>query len=114
MQTQQCVEEIQIAQNILNHCYWGNTNMNADFIANHIKNDKYLAKQIFSAIFQNSQTMIEDLSIINEEWVKEFIIEQNQKLGYYKRFFLEARLDELIKHYGIKNAGKRRKIHTIV
>lgn len=105
---------IQIAQNILNHCYWGNTNMTAEFIANNIASDKYLAKQIFSAIFQNSQTMIEDLSIIKEEWIKEFIIEQNQKLGYFKRFYLEPRLDELIRHYRIQNAGKRREIYTII
>lgn len=105
---------IQIIQNILNHCYWGNTNMTAEFIVDNIASDKYLAKQIFSAIFQSSQTMIEDLSIIKEEWIKEFIVEQNQKLGYFKGFYLEPRLDELIKYYGIQNAGKRREIYTII
>lgn len=103
-----------IAENILTNCFWGNTNLDIDFILNNIKTNKNLAKQIFSAIFQNSQTMIEDLSIIDEQWTKEFIIEQNQKLGYYKRFYLEARLDELIAHYGIKDAGKRREIYPVI
>ncbi|WP_232000194.1 hypothetical protein [Helicobacter cinaedi] len=105
--------QIQIAQNILNHCYWGNTNMTAEFIVENIKNKEF-AKRIFSAIFQSSQAMIEDLRIIKEEWVREFIVEQNQKLGYFKRFYLEPRLDRLIQYYGITNAGKRREIYTIV
>ncbi|HHY1437096.1 TPA: hypothetical protein ACV1MF_001042 [Campylobacter jejuni] len=78
-----------------------------------IKNklDKDFAKRIFSAIFQNSLAMFEDLKIIdNEEWIKEFIISQNQRLGYHKRFYYEERLDELIAHYGIKDAGKRREV----
>lgn len=104
----------QIAKNILKNCFWDNTNLDIDFILNNIKTNKNLAKQIFSAIFQNSQTMIEDLSIIDEQWTKEFIIEQNQKLGYYKRFYLEERLDELIAHYGIKDAGKRREMQMVV
>lgn len=105
--------KFQIASRILNTCYWGNTTMTPKFIVDNIKN-KDIAKQIFSAIFQNSQTMIEDLSIIDKNLVKEFIVEQNQKLGYFKRFYLEPRLDELIKYYGIKNAGTRREIRTII
>ncbi|EAK5230014.1 hypothetical protein CA484_06265 [Campylobacter jejuni] len=78
--------------------------MTPSFIVEHIQ-DKDFAKRIFSAIFQNSLTMFEDLKIIdNEEWIKEFIISQN------KRFYYEERLDELIAHYGIKDAGKRREV----
>ena len=41
-------------------------------------------------------------------------ISQNQRLGYYKCDFLESRLDELIAHYGIKDAGKRREIYRVI
>ncbi|WP_236633124.1 hypothetical protein [Campylobacter armoricus] len=103
--------KLEIAKNILKECYWGNTNMTAEYIAENVNKDESLAKQIFSAIFQNSLTMIEDLKIFyDQEMVKEFIISQNQRLGYHKRFYYEERLDELIAHYGIKNAGKRREI----
>lgn len=53
--------------------------------------------------------MFRHLSLIDNEWVKEMIISQNQRLGYHKRDFLEARLDELIAHYGIKDAEKDEK-----
>ncbi|MFG5115480.1 hypothetical protein [Campylobacter lari] len=103
--------KLEIAENILKECYWGNTNMTPSFIVEHIQ-DKDFAKRIFSAIFQNSLTMIEDLKIFDDqEMVKEFIISQNQRLGYHKRFYYEERLDELIAHYGIKDAGKRREIY---
>ncbi|HHD0454841.1 TPA: hypothetical protein ACOS3E_001583 [Campylobacter coli] len=105
--------KLQIAEHILKNCYWGNTTMTPSFIVEHIQ-DKDFAKRIFSAIFQNSLTMFEDLKIIdNEEWIKEFIISQNQRLGYHKRFYYEERLDELIAHYAIKDAGKRREVHFI-
>ncbi len=51
--------------------------------------------------------MFRHLSLIDNEWVKEMIISQNQRLGYHKRDFLESRIDELINHYGMKDAGKR-------
>ena len=72
--------------------------MTAEFIVENIKNKEF-AKRIFSAIFQSSQAMIGDLRIIKEEWVREFIVEQNQKLGYFKWFYLEPRLDRLIQYY---------------
>ncbi|EAH7549533.1 hypothetical protein EOE03_06190 [Campylobacter jejuni] len=88
--------------------------MTPSFIVKHIQ-DKDFAKRIFSTIFQNSLTMFEDLKIIdNEEWIKEFIISQNQRLGYHKRFYYEERLDELIAHYGIKDAGKRREVYPVI
>lgn len=107
--------KIEIAKHILENCFWGNTTMTPDFIVNNINQNKQLAQQIFSAIFQNSPTMLEDLNIIDDqEMIKEFIISQNQRLGHFKRDFLETRLDELIKYYGVKNAGKRREIRTVV
>ena len=107
-------DKLQIAKHILQNCYWGNTTMTHSFIIEHI-NDKDFARIIFSAIFQNSLTMLEYLKIIdNEEWMKEFIISQNQRLGYHKRFYCEERLDKLIAHYGIKNAGKKREIYPVV
>lgn len=106
--------KIEIAEHILKNCYWGNTNMTPSFIVENIK-DKNFAKRIFSAIFQNSTTIFEDLDIIEDkEMIKEFIISQNQKLGYHKRDFYEERLDKLIAHYGIKDAGKRREIYKVI
>ena len=58
--------------------------------------------------------MFRHLSLIDDEWVKEMIISQNQRLGHFKRDFLESRLDELIAHYGIKDAGKRREIYCVI
>ena len=65
------------------------------------------AKLIFSAIFQNSNDMFKHLSLIDTEWVKEMIVSQNQRLGHFKKDFLEPRMDKLIEHYEVKNAGKR-------
>lgn len=101
-------EKLKIAENILKTCYWGNTTMTPEYIVENIENDKELGKQLFSAIFQSSYEMYYNLGIMKEEWVKEFIIDQNQRLGTYKREFLEARMDDLIKHYDIKDAGIRR------
>lgn len=107
--------KLEMAENILKNCYWGNTNMTPEYIVENIKKDESLVKQIFSAIFQNSLTMIEDLKIIDDEnIIKELIISQNQRLGHFKRDYYEKRIDQLINHYGVKNAGKRRKIYPVI
>ena len=106
-------QRLKIAKHILDKCYWGNTTMTPQYILSHIQN-KDFAQMIFSVIFENSQDMIQDLSIIDDGVVEECIIFQNKRLGHFKRDFLEPRLDFLIRHYGIKNAGERRKIHTII
>lgn len=107
------MSKIEIAEHILNHCYWKNTTLTPQKIVDNI-DKKDFARDIFSAIFQNSQDMLKDLSLIKKDYVIEFIISQNQRLGHFNRFYLEERLDFLIKHYEIKNAGKRREIHTII
>lgn len=106
-------QKLEIANEILNTCYWGNMTFTPQEIIDYCAN-KETTKQIFSAIFQNSSDMFRHLSLIDNEWVKEMIISQNQRLGYHERDFLEARLDELIAHYGIKDAGKRREIYRVV
>lgn len=107
------MEKLEIAGHILKHCFWGNTALTPqDIIKNIDKKD--FARNMFSAIFQNSPDMLKDLSLIKREFVMEFIISQNQRLGYFKRDYLEPRIDFLIKHYEIKDAGKRREIYTVV
>lgn len=105
--------QLEIANYILQNCFWGNMSYTPEFIVENIHN-KALAQNIFSAVFENSQDMMRDLSIIDRDLVCEFIISQNQRLGHFKRLYLEPRLDYLIKEYGIKNAGKRREIQTII
>ncbi|MGX2972967.1 hypothetical protein [Helicobacter sp. T3_23-1059] len=107
------IQKLEIANEIINTCYWGNMRFTPQTIIDYCAN-KETAEQIFSAIFQNSNNMFNHLSLIDNEWVKEMIISQNQRLGYHKRDFLETRLDELIAHYGIKDAGKRREIYRVV
>lgn len=99
-------QKLEIANEILNTCYWGNVSFTPQDIIDCCEN-KSDAKLIFSAIFQNSNDMFKHLSLINTEWVKEMIISQNQRLGHFKKDFLEPRMDKLIAHYGVKNAGKR-------
>ena len=106
-------QKLEIANDIINTCYWGNMTFTPQEIIDYCAN-KETAKQIFSAIFQNSNDMFRHLSLIDDEWVKEMIISQNQRLGHFKRDFLESRLDELIAHYGIKDAGKRREIYCVI
>lgn len=106
-------QKLEIASEILQTCYWGNVLFSPQDIVDYC-DKKETAERIFSAIFQNSNDMFKHLSLIDTEWVKEMIISQNQRLGYHKRDFLEARLDELIAHYGIENAGKRREIYRVV
>lgn len=106
-------QKLEIANEILQTCYWGNVSFSPQDIVDYC-DKKETAERIFSAIFQNSNDMFKHLSLIDTEWVKEMIISQNQRLGYHKRDFLESRLDELIAHYGIENAGKRREIYRVV
>lgn len=107
--------KLEIAENILKNCYWGNTNMTPEYIVENIKKDESLVKQIFSAIFQNSLTMIEDLKIIDDEnIIKELIISQNQRLGHFKRDYYEKRIDYLIEYYKIENTGIRKKLENVI
>ncbi|EOL9059300.1 hypothetical protein ACSSHZ_001715 [Campylobacter jejuni] len=106
--------KLEIAENILKNCYWGNTNMTPEYIVENIKN-KDFAQRIFSAIFQNSLTMIEDLKIIDDQnLIKELIISQNQRLGHFKRDYYEKRIDYLIEYYKIENAGIRKKLENVI
>ncbi|EOH2101413.1 hypothetical protein ACLQ0S_001621 [Campylobacter jejuni] len=107
--------KLEIAENILKNCYWGNTNMTPEYIVENIKKDESLVKQIFSAIFQNSLTMIEDLKIIDDQnLIKELIISQNKRLGHFKRDYYEKRIDYLIEYYKIENAGIRKKLENVI
>lgn len=86
------MQKEQIAQKILKDCFWGNTNLTSHEILSRI-NDYDFAKQVFSAIFENSKDMVLMLSLIKKEWVKEFI--KKQKIGRFKQDFLQQRLDAL-------------------
>lgn len=83
----------EIAQRILKECFWGNTRLTASDIIKNI-DDYDFAKQIFSAIFENSKNMTLMLSIIKKEWVQDFI--QLRKVGKFKQDYLQERLDALI------------------
>nr|MBP3725479.1 hypothetical protein [Campylobacter sp.] len=89
---------LKIAQNILKTCFWGNTNYTPEYILEKISN-KNFARQIFSAIFQNSTFMSRDLSIIKREYVVEFIKEQEKKMPKFNQRYFRLRLDALINTY---------------
>lgn len=65
----------EIANNILKTCYWGNINLTPESLLKEIDN-KDFARMIFSAIFQNSTSLLIDLSIIKDEYIVEFIKEK--------------------------------------
>ncbi|WP_297576584.1 hypothetical protein [uncultured Campylobacter sp.] len=90
----------EIANHILKTCYWGNMNITPEELLKDI-DDKDFARMIFSAIFQNSISLLIDLSIIKDEYVVEFIKEKETKLksGSFNYRFLKRRLDCLINLY---------------
>ncbi len=90
--------KISIAKFILKECYWGNTNLTPQEIADNI-HDPIFAKKIFNAILQNSSFMIRDLAIIDEKLLKKFIIEKSKNLGNFNKIYLKRRLDSLINLY---------------
>ena len=90
----------EIANNILKTCYWGNINLTPESLLKEIDN-KDFARMIFSAIFQNSTSLLIDLSIIKDEYIVEFIKEKEIKLktSRFNHRFLKRRLDCLINLY---------------
>ncbi|ASM40501.1 type IV toxin-antitoxin system AbiEi family antitoxin [Campylobacter sputorum] len=95
-----CFDEydLQIANNIINTCYWGNTNYTPEYIMENI-NNKFFAKKIFSAILENSKSMAKDLTIINKNYVKEFIKEWQHKSINFNKERLRLRIDALFNAY---------------
>ncbi|WP_267523517.1 hypothetical protein [Campylobacter sp. MG1] len=67
-----------------------------------IEDGKDFCMRIFSTIFKNSYDIYYNLSIM--KLVKEFIIDQNQKLRTYNRIFSKVKINYLIKHYNINDA----------
>lgn len=88
----------EIANLIINKCFWGNTSYTPEYILENI-DDKHLAKQIFSAVLQSSDFMARDLSIIKKEYIVEFLNELRDKDLNHKQPFLRLRLDALINTY---------------
>lgn len=85
--------KLTIAKQILKECYWNNTKYSPEDIIQKCE-DKFFAKCIFSAIFQNSRNMFEALRLIKLEWVIEFI--ENQRIGNFRREDFTRRKDILI------------------
>lgn len=89
----QKAQKLEIAKDILEHCYWGNTAFTPQDIINCCQ-DKKTAKMIFSAIFQNSRCMYEHLKLVRKEWIIEFI--QEQQIPSIKCKYFKKRKDLLI------------------
>lgn len=86
-------QKLLIAKQILKECYWNNTKYTPEDIILNAQ-DHFLAKTLFSAIFQNSRHMFEALRLIKLEWVIEFI--KNQRIGNFRKKDFTRRKDILI------------------
>ena len=64
-------KEFEVAEHILQTCFWNNTNYTAQYILDHIDEKKF-SRKIFSAIIENSNALSYDLQIIKNEYVKEY------------------------------------------
>lgn len=86
-------QKLRIAKQILKECYWNNTRYTTEDIISNAQ-DYFLAKTLFSAIFQNSRHMFEALRLIRLEWVVEFI--KNQKIANFRKEDFTRKKDILI------------------
>ena len=90
--------EFEVAEHILQTCFWNNTNYTAQYILDHI-DEKNFSRKIFSAIIENSKALSYDLQIIKNEYVKDFLLEWDKKTFVFNAKKTMSRIDALINLY---------------
>lgn len=85
--------KLDIANDILKECTWGNTTLTPQDIISLCENKEH-CKIVFSKIFQSSRSMYEHLRLIKKEWIIEFINEQ--KISKFNEEYFTQRKDLLI------------------
>lgn len=94
-------ENLKIAEQILNTCYWGNVDMTPQYIIDNINNIEF-AKGIFSSVLYNSPYVCKHLQIFKLEYLQMFIAKYAKRhKPAYKAEFLNRRLNALISLYGV-------------
>ena len=94
-------QNLNIAEQILKTCYWGNVSMTPQYIIDNI-DDVEFARGVFGVVLYNSPYICKHLQIFNPQHLQMFIKEYSARYKpSFKAEFLNRRLKALVNLYNV-------------